>query len=66
MKATEEQFAAYIEVRDGGETNMFDVRRVIELAQDYSDVRLSREECLDIMHNFDAYKEAYPDVSTDR
>jgi hypothetical protein len=66
MKATEEQFRAYIEVRDGGETNMWDVARVIELAREYSDVRLDRETCLDIMHNFADYVKEYEHVDTRR
>lgn len=66
MKATEEQFTAYIAVRNGGETNMWDVARVIELAQEYNGIKMTREQCLDIMYNFDGYKEAYPQVDVSR
>lgn len=58
MKATKEQFDAYIEVRNSGETNMLDVARIIQLAQEMSEVKLNREQCLDIIHNFAAYEEA--------
>ena len=50
---TEEKFNAYISIRNSGVTNMFDVNKVIKL----SDGLLTREDCLDIMKNFQEYKE---------
>ena len=44
------QFEAYEEVRESGETNMFDVRTVQMLSG------LSKEEILDIMHNYSYLK----------
>jgi hypothetical protein len=63
LKATKEQFDAYMVVRASGKTNMFDVARVIKLAKQYCEVRLNRDECLDIMHNFSDYKEQYENQS---
>lgn len=59
MKATKEQYEAFLTVRESGQTNMYDVNRVIELAKEYDNVKLTRDECLDIMHNFAEYEKAY-------
>lgn len=59
MKATKEQYEAYLKVRESGQTNMFDVNRVIELAKEYSNIKLTRDECLDIIHNFAEYEKVY-------
>lgn len=50
---TREQFEAYLDVRDGGETNMWNAKRVIELAQEYSGVELTRQEVTTIIDNFE-------------
>lgn len=47
-KPTKEQFEDYVNIRDSGVTNMFDVRAVCAL----SDTGLTREHCLYIMTNF--------------
>ena len=52
---TKEKFEAYESIRKSGETNMFDVRKVIEL----SDNGLTKEDCLDIMKNYSKYKKEY-------
>ena len=52
---TKEKFITYEEVRQSGLTNMFDVRRVIELSGD----ELTKEDCLDIMKNYSKYKEEF-------
>ena len=51
-EVTKEQFEAYVEVRDSGLTNMWDVKYVIQLASDLSDTDITKEECLYIMKNF--------------
>ena len=52
---TKEKFEAYESIRKSGKTNMFDVKRVIEL----SDNELTKEDCLDIMKNYSKYKKEY-------
>lgn len=56
---TKEQFEAYVEVRDSGLTNMFDVRAVIQLASDLSDTDLTKAECLEIMQHFGDYADLF-------
>ena len=46
------KFLTYLKIRDSGVTNMFDVKRVIELSDDV----LTKEDCLDIMQNFRKYE----------
>lgn len=48
MEVTKEQFDAYEDVRLSGETNMFDIRKVIELSGDI----LTREICLEVMKQY--------------
>ncbi len=38
---------------------MHDVRNVIELAEDLTDTELARDEVLDIIENYTAYKAMY-------
>ena len=52
---TKEKFLAYEQVRQSGMTNMFDVRMVIEL----SDEVLTKDDCLDIMSNYNEYEKKY-------
>ena len=52
---TKEKFLAYEEVRESGETNMFDVSAVIGLAE----VELTKDDCMDIMKNYDKYAAEY-------
>jgi hypothetical protein len=59
MKATKKQYEAYLEVKKSGLTNMLDVAKVIELAQQIGGVKLKRDECLDIIHNFAEYEKTY-------
>jgi hypothetical protein len=56
---TEEQFRAYLEVRDSGVTNMFDVKKVIQYAEEFNGVILTRDMCIDIMEHFSQYKTKY-------
>lgn len=51
---TKEKVLAYERVRESGRTNMFDVIAVSEIALE-DGVLLTREDILDIMHNYDAY-----------
>ena len=50
---SKEKFLAYEDVREGGLTNMFAIRNVIELSG------LNKEECLDIRDNYSEYKEKF-------
>jgi hypothetical protein len=59
MKATKEQYEAFLEVRESGLTNMWDVAKVIELAHQVSGIKLTREECLDIIHHYSEYEKEY-------
>lgn len=50
VKPTKEQFMEYLEIRDSGVTNMFDIRYITGVS--YSG--LTREICMYIMDNFEA------------
>ena len=52
---TKEQFIAYENVRTSGITNMWDVKKVIDLA----DTDLTKENCLEIMKNYSELKDKY-------
>ena len=52
---TKEKFNAYVRVQKSGLTNMFDVRNVINLAE----VELTKEDCLDIMKNYEKYEKEF-------
>ena len=55
VEVSKEQFQTYLEIRDSGVTNMFDVRKVVEL----SDGILKREDCIFIMKNFNELWDKY-------
>ena len=48
---TNEKFKKYMEVRDSGKTNMFDVKTVCKLSGEI----LTKVDCMDIMMNFVKY-----------
>ena len=50
MKITEDKFNQYKIVREGGLTNMFNIKQVIELSDD-----LTKEEIIEIMENYEKY-----------
>jgi len=52
---TKEKFNIYEEIRQSGETNMFDVKAIIELSGD----ELTKEDCLGIMKNYSKYEKEY-------
>ena len=52
---TKEDFEKYEEVREGGETNMFDLKNVVILSG------LEKEKIIDIMENYNDYQEKYID-----
>ena len=56
---TKEKFEAYVKVQEEGLTNMFDIPNVIGLAQKFSEEQLTKEDCLDIMKNYENYKEKW-------
>ena len=45
---TKKQFQTYLGIRDSGITNMFDVKKVVELSEGI----LTREDCIFIMKSF--------------
>ena len=54
-----EKFRAYLKVQKSGVTNMFNVSKVIRYARIFSNIILSKEDCLYIMKNYKALKEEY-------
>ena len=54
-KPTEAQFVEYVEIRDSGVTNMFDIRRITQMSK----TGLTRENCLYIMKYFVELAEEY-------
>jgi len=54
-----EKFEAYEAVRESGVTNMFNVKLVGQLSG------LSKEECFDIMDNYDVYKIRFGNVKAE-
>lgn len=52
---TQEKFETYYAIQMSGVTNMFAIKTVIELSRD----ELMREDCLDIMKNYNKYKKEY-------
>lgn len=55
MKPTKEQFQEYVNIRNSGVTNMFDVRFICDI----SVTDLTREICLYIMQHFGELSEEY-------
>ena len=53
---TEEQFSAYEEVRQSGETNMFDTPRVAELTDNF----LTIDQVSTIISHYDELNKKYP------
>jgi Pyruvate/2-oxoacid:ferredoxin oxidoreductase gamma subunit len=53
MEITKDDFECYEHVRKSGVTNMFMIGTVVDLSG------LTREQCLDIMKNYDKYSEAF-------
>jgi|TARA_Y100000034_G_scaffold43202_1_gene52753 hypothetical protein len=54
-----EKFLAYEQVRQSGLTNMFHTAVVIELAEELTDIDLTREDIVDIMTNYSKYKKEF-------
>lgn len=52
------KFLAFEKVRLSGETNMYDINEVIRISIKYGQI-LTKEECFDIMVNYDKYKQKY-------
>ncbi len=52
---TKQQFQTYLEIRDSGATNMFDVTKVVELSKRI----LTKENCIFIMKNFNELWDKY-------
>lgn len=58
---TKDKFQAYLDVRDSGLTNMFDIPQVIEYAK-ADDIELTKEDCLYIMKHFSELEKKYSKV----
>jgi len=56
---TKEKFLSYEAVREDGMTNMFDIKKVIELSEIYYGIELTREDITEIMKNYKKFKEQY-------
>lgn len=56
---SKKKFKAYVEVQKSGVTNMFNIKNVIEAADLFSDVKLTKEDCLYIMNRYQFLKEMY-------
>jgi len=56
---TKEKFQAFEAVRLFGDTNMFDIPRVMELAEDITGEELSYDDCTKIMENYSQLKKQY-------
>lgn len=56
---TKEEFLAYEEVRESGETNMFHSANVIRLAKEMSGVVLGKGVVMEIMYNYTTLKERF-------
>lgn len=54
-----EKFLAFERVRSSGLTNMFDIKRVQELAEDVYGVELAREDILFMQQNYSELLEQY-------
>jgi len=52
---TKEQFETYLKIQEGGKTNMMAINNVISLSK----YQLTKENCLDIMKNYEDYKEKF-------
>lgn len=52
---TKEKFEAYESVRLSGVTNMYDVSTVVDLSGGV----LTKDDCFDIMNNYDVYKKHF-------
>ena len=59
MTITKQDFQAYEEVRESGETNMFDVKEVQYLAETLCDWTLEKEVIFEIMQNYSDYKDKF-------
>jgi len=53
---TEDQFSAFEEVKASGITNMYDIRKITELTEDF----LNKKQVLTIMDSYDKLDKKYP------
>lgn len=59
VKITKDKFDAYFTVQQSGVTNMFGINNVIFAAEQICDVKLTKEECIYIMHNYSDLHKKY-------
>lgn len=55
VKPTKEQFKEYVNIRDSGVTNMWDIRFIIKI----SDTGLDKSTCMYIMEHFEDLAKEY-------
>ena len=53
------KFEAYVGVQKSGVTNMVAINNVIEAADLFNDVKLTKEDCFNIMKNYSVLKEMF-------
>lgn len=59
IKITKEKFEAYVKVQESGITNMFDIKKVMEISDFIYNVPLTKEDCIYIMENYSVLKGEY-------
>ena len=58
-KIRKDKFKAYQAVRGSGITNMFSIANVIAAAEVFSDVELTKKDCISIMCNYRSLEKEY-------
>ena len=56
---TQEKFEAYVVVQQSGITNMWNIKNVIFAADEMCNVKLTKEDCLEIMKDCGKFKEKF-------
>jgi len=56
---SDKKYFAFLKVRDSGLTNMFMIPEVIRLAKTLTGIKLTKDDCIQIMKNFDELEKLY-------
>lgn len=59
MRISQPKWRTYVEVQQSGETNMFDINKVVELSKKISETPLNRQEVIWIMKHYGQLRQAY-------
>lgn len=59
MAVSKRKFKAYEVVKESGTTNMFNIKKVIELSDKICKVPLTKKDCFQIMGNYGKLKEKH-------